>query len=61
MSIIATCGHEISGTKGYSIEQYDQDRDGTPCTSYPVLCKKCYRKYKRWGLVKRLIDIEDWR
>ena len=61
MSILATCGHEISGGFGYSIEEHDIERDGTPCTSYSAVCKKCYRKRKRWKTFIRLIDIEDWR
>ncbi len=60
MSILASCGHEIDNATGYFVEEKDHEKDWTPCTSILVLCEKCYRKHKRWGIVIRSIGKEDW-
>ena len=59
--IIATCGHDIDNTMGYLVKQYDMDREGNHCFSYPVLCKKCYKWYRRHSLINKVISIEDWK
>ena len=48
MSIIASCGHTLTEEEGMGtmIKIPEVTRDGTQCTSYPVVCNKCLKWYK---------------
>lgn len=49
MSVIATCGHELTEEEGLGIMIAipDTTREGDKCTSYPVVCNKCLEWYKK--------------
>lgn len=61
MSVIATCGHDITDDKGIFVGIKDHDREGNRVVSFPVLCKECYRMYVENDLVLPTEqDQEDW-
>lgn len=49
MSIIATCGHELTEHEGLgtTIAIKDYSRDGSRAISYPTLCDKCLKWYRK--------------
>ena len=55
MSIIGTCGHEVSGTgpdgMGYPIISRDYDRMGLRAAAYSVVCKSCRDWHESEGLL----------
>lgn len=54
MSIIGTCGHEVTGTgkdgMGFPIEIKDTDKYGHDCISYCVVCHDCLKWYQKNNL-----------
>ena len=55
MSIIGTCGHEVTDTgengMGYPVAIKDYDREGHPATSYIVVCADCLGWYRKKKLI----------
>lgn len=47
--IIASCGHKLTEKEGFgkNIIIEDWDRENKKCETSMVVCKKCYKIYKR--------------
>ena len=62
MTIIASCGHDISDIPFEEYEHYDYSVmsfawDGTPAVECGIACKLCKENYRKWGLL--LTSEED--
>ncbi len=63
MSVIATCGHTLTEKEGLgvTIAIKDHCKDGSQAISYPTLCNKCLKWYKKKNLeLKTKQEQEDW-
>jgi len=65
MSIQATCGHvlskEIDGEFGFNITIKDHQKNFDKTVSYPIVCKKCLRRYKKLDLLlENEKEINNW-
>jgi hypothetical protein len=61
MSIIATCGHTLSKEEGLgtTIAIKDYERDGSRSISYPTLCNKCLKWYRKKKLELKTKEEQD--
>jgi hypothetical protein len=63
MPVIATCGHELTEKEGLGITVAikEFDKFGDKIVSYPTLCAKCLKKYKKRKLIlNSQEEIENW-
>jgi hypothetical protein len=58
MTVIASCGDELTEEEGLGRSFYVKDyaKDGSKCVSYRVLCTKCITYYQDTGLI---LDTEE--